>query len=93
MAVYQYLSNPLELFFLYQNGGSKTQNQAKNELFSNIFDILVGSDTNKDYCRNWLVNYKLDRCQSAWRLITGWVEYQSCLRAVDVQFENHDGQW
>ena len=37
----------LELLFPYQNGGSKTQNQAKNELFSNIFNILAGSDPNK----------------------------------------------
>jgi len=37
----------LELHFPYQNGGSKTQNQAKNELFSNIFNILAGSDPNK----------------------------------------------
>jgi len=34
----------LELRFPYQNGGSKTQNQAKNELFSNILNILAGSD-------------------------------------------------
>ena len=37
----------MELLFPLQNGCSKTQNQAKNELLSNIFDILAGSDPNK----------------------------------------------
>jgi len=32
--------------FPHQNGGSKTHNQAKSELFSNIFNILGGSDPN-----------------------------------------------
>ena len=38
----------LELLFPHQNGGSKIRYQAKNELFSNIFDILAGSDPKKD---------------------------------------------
>ena len=34
---------------IYQNGCSRTQNQAKNELLSNIFNILAGSDPNKHF--------------------------------------------